>query len=227
LETTSPWLIAGLGNPGAKYERTWHNAGFLTLEFLAQKNKIRMDRIKFKGVYGMGTIKGEKVILLKPATFMNQSGESIREAMTFFKIPQERILLVYDDIDIERGTIKIRKTGSAGTHNGMRSVISHLDTQDFPRIRVGIGPLPPQWQIVDFVLSEIVPEHQKTMFSSFEQASGAAEAILEDGVAAAMNRFNGKEKESEKEKEIKKDKDKAIENEKENRNEREKDIKCP
>jgi len=195
LETTTPWLIAGLGNPGAKYERTWHNAGFLTLEVLAQKNKIRMDRIKFKGVYGQSTIKNVKVILLKPTTFMNQSGESIQEAMAFFKIPPERIILIYDDIDIDRGIIKIRQSGSAGTHNGMRSVITHLNTQDFARIRVGIGPLPPQWQIVDFVLSEIIPEHQKTMFSSFEQASGAVEAILEKGAAAAMNQYNGKEKE--------------------------------
>ncbi len=193
MENT-PWLIAGLGNPGAKYERTWHNAGFLTLEVLAQRNKIRMNRIKFKGVCGQGMIKNEKVILLKPTTFMNESGESVREAVAFFKIPQERILLIYDDIDIDRGTIKIRQTGSAGTHNGMRSVITHLGTQDFIRIRIGIGPLPPPWQIVDFVLSEIVPEHQKTMFSSFEQASVAVEALLEKGTAAAMNQFNTKEK---------------------------------
>ena len=193
MENT-PWLIAGLGNPGAKYEKTWHNAGFLTLEVLAQRNKIRMDRIKFKGLYGQGVIKNEKVILLKPTTFMNESGESIREAMAFFKIPQERILLIYDDIDIDRGTIKIRQTGSAGTHNGMRSVITHLGTQDFTRIRIGIGPLPSPWQIVDFVLSEIVAEHQKTMFSSFEQASAAVEVLLEKGTAAAMNQFNTKEK---------------------------------
>ena len=195
METTIPWLIAGLGNPGAKYEKTWHNAGFLSLEVLSQKHNIRMNRIKFKGVYGQGMIRNEKVILLKPATYMNNSGESVREAMAFFKIPGDKVILIYDDIDIDRGMIRIRQTGSAGTHNGMRSVITHLNTQDFPRIRVGIGPLPLHWEIVDFVLSEIPPEHQKTMFSSFEQAGDAVELILERGAAAAMNQFNGKEKE--------------------------------
>ena len=196
LETTAPWLIAGLGNPGAKYERTWHNAGFLSIEVLAQKNKIRIDRIKFKGVYGQGTIKNEKVILLKPATFMNLSGESIQEAASFFKIPNEKIILIYDDIDIERGMIKIRKNGSAGTHNGMRSVIAHLNTQDFPRIRIGTGPLPQKWQIIDFVLSEITKEYQNAMFSSFERAGEAVETMIEKGVDTAMNQFNGKEKKS-------------------------------
>lgn len=191
MQTSTPWLIAGLGNPGAKYEKTWHNAGFLSLEVISQKNKIKMDRIKFKGVYGQGSIKGEKVVLLKPTTFMNQSGESIQEAMVFFKIPSDKVILIYDDIDVERGMIKIRQTGSAGTHNGMRSVITHLNTQDFPRIRVGIGPLPPRWQIIDYVLSEIIQEHQKTMFSSLERVSDAVESILECGVSAAMNQYNG------------------------------------
>ena len=195
METTIPWLIAGLGNPGAKYERTWHNAGFLSLEVLSQRHKIRINHIKFKGVYGQGMIRNEKVILLKPATYMNNSGESVREAMAFFKIPGDKVILIYDDIDIDRGMIRIRQTGSAGTHNGMRSVITHLNTQDFPRIRVGIGPLPLHWEIVDFVLSEIPPEHQKTMFLSFGQAGDAVELILERGAAAAMNQFNGKEKE--------------------------------
>ncbi len=194
MQTTTPWLIAGLGNPGAKYEKTWHNAGFLSLEVLAQKNKIKMDRIKFKGIYGQGTIKNEKVILLKPSTFMNLSGESIQEAMAFFKVPSEKVIVIYDDIDIERGMIKIRQTGSAGTHNGMRSVIAHLNTQDFPRIRVGTGPLPPRWQIIDYVLSEIAQEDQKTMFSSFERVGEAVESMLEKGVDTAMNQFNGKEK---------------------------------
>lgn len=194
MQTSTPWLIAGLGNPGAKYEKTWHNAGFLSLEVISQKNKIKMDRIKFKGVYGQGSIKGEKVVLLKPTTFMNQSGESIQEAMAFFKIPSDKVILIYDDIDVERGMIKIRQTGSAGTHNGMRSVITHLNTQDFPRIRVGIGPLPPRWLIIDYVLSEIIQEHQKTMFSSFEKVSDAVESILEYGASTAMNQYNGKEK---------------------------------
>lgn len=196
LQTTTPWLIAGLGNPGLKYEKTWHNAGFLALEVLSQKYRIGLNRIKFKGIYGQGTIKGEKVILLKPSTFMNLSGESIQEAAAFFKIPADRIVLIYDDIDVERGMIRIRQTGSAGTHNGMRSVIERLGTAEFPRIRVGTGPLPARWQLIDYVLSDITPEYQITMFSSFEKAAEAVDVMIEKGIAAAMNRFNGKEKKS-------------------------------
>ena len=191
---TTPWLIAGLGNPGAKYERTWHNAGFLTMEFLSRKYKIGMTRIKFKGLYGQGAIHEEKVILLKPSTFMNLSGESIQEAAAFFKIPAEKIILIYDDIDVERGMIRIRQTGSAGTHNGMRSVIERLGTEEFPRIRIGTGPLPVRWQLIDYVLSEITPEHQTLMFSSFEKAAEAVEVMIEKGVSTAMNRFNGKDR---------------------------------
>ena len=193
MQTTTPWLIAGLGNPGSKYEKTWHNAGFLTLEFLSQKHRIGMNRIKFKGVYGQGAIKDEKVILLKPSTFMNLSGESVQEAAAFFKIPADRIILIYDDIDVERGMLRIRQNGSAGTHNGMRSVIERLGTEEFPRIRVGTGPLPDRWQLIDYVLSEITPEYQTTMFSCFEKAAEAVEVMIDKGISTAMNRFNGKE----------------------------------
>ncbi len=194
MQSTSPWLIVGLGNPGAKYEKTWHNAGFLSIEYIAQKHKIKLDRIKFKGVYGQGVINGEKVILLKPSTFMNNSGECVQEAVSFFKIPPDKLILIYDDIDVERGVIKIRPNGSAGTHNGMRSVISHLNWQDFPRLRVGIGPLPERWAIVDYVLSEISSDYQAAMFDSFKKAGEALEAMIAKGIAPAMNLFNGKEK---------------------------------
>lgn len=194
MNDTNTWLIAGLGNPGGKYERTWHNAGFLTLEVLSQKHRIKIDRIKFKGLYGQGSINGVKVILLKPTTFMNNSGESVQEAMAFFKIPKEQVLLIYDDIDVERGAIRIRQSGSGGTHNGMRSVISHINTQDFPRIRIGIGPLPEHWQIVDYVLAEIGKEYQEAMYASFMKANDAIEVMLEKGVPLAMNYFNGKDK---------------------------------
>ncbi len=193
MESNVPWLIAGLGNPGSKYEKTWHNAGFMTLEVLAQKHGIRLNRIKFKGLYGQGSIKGEKAVLLKPSTYMNLSGESVREAADFFKIPLERIVLIYDDIDVERGQIRIRRNGSAGTHNGMKSVIERLAAKDFPRIRVGTGPLPERWQLIDYVLSEIPKEEQETMFQSFTNAAEATEILLEKGIAAAMNRYNGKE----------------------------------
>lgn len=192
MDTKSPWLIVGLGNPGKKYEKTWHNAGFMALDYISQKFSIKIDKIKFKGVYGQGLIGDEKVILLKPSTYMNNSGESVREAATFFKISQDRTIIIYDDIDIERGTIKIRLNGSAGTHNGMRSIITHLNTQGFPRFRIGIGPLPEKWVIVDYVLSEISTDYQKVVFESIEKTSSAIETMLTKGVDKAMNLFNGK-----------------------------------
>lgn len=194
MEISSPWLIVGLGNPGTKYEKNWHNAGYLSLEVIAQKNRISMNRIKFKGIYGQGIIEGEKVILLKATTFMNLSGESIQEAKTFFKVPDDRIIVIYDDIDVEKGSIRIRQSGSAGSHNGMKSVITHLNTKDFIRIRVGIGPLPPDTEIIDYVLSDIDKENQQTLFNCFINAGKAVETILTKGAAPAMNEFNRKEK---------------------------------
>jgi len=187
LQNDNIWLIAGLGNPGGKYERTWHNMGFMVLEFLAQKYNIKITKIKFKGIYGQGEINGQKVILLKPATFMNNSGESVREAVSFFKIPEEKTLLIYDDIDIDIGNIRIRPQGSAGTHNGMRSVITHLNTSAFPRIRIGIGPLPNNWQIVDYVLSEIPDIQKETVFEAIKNSVQVIEDLVDKGIMKSVN----------------------------------------
>ena len=208
-ESDSVWLIVGLGNPGARYEKTWHNVGFMALEILSQKHKIKIDRIKFKGLYGRGSIGDSSVILLKPTTFMNLSGESVREAAAFFRIPKERIIILYDDLDIETGLIRIRQNGGPGTHNGMRSVVSCLASEDFPRIRIGIGPLPEKWQLVDYVLSEIPADRQKLCFEGLESAAKATEIAVCKGVDLAMNRCNVRKKKVPKEK-IVTEKDKAV-----------------
>ncbi len=187
-----PWLVVGLGNPGAKYGRTWHNAGFMALEVLSQRHGIRVDRIKFKGVYGQGTVAGAKCVLLKPGTYMNLSGESVQEAMAFFKVPPARVVVLVDDVDLPRGQIRIRPAGGPGTQKGMRSVVERLGTEGFPRVRIGIGPVPERWDIADFVLSEIPPADQATMYEAVSRAADAVASIVADGPEAAMNRFNGK-----------------------------------
>ena len=172
------WLIVGLGNPGKQYDCTFHNCGFMTLSVLAQKYNIRIDKLKWKGEYGKGTICGEECLLLRPHTFMNLSGQSVVEVMQFFKIPLDHLIVVYDDIDIKRGTIRVRSSGSAGTHNGMKSVIYCLNSQDFPRVRIGCGPVPEHWDLADFVLSQSPKEEQDTMLHAFEEGVAAIEDIL-------------------------------------------------
>jgi PTH1 family peptidyl-tRNA hydrolase len=172
------WLITGLGNPGAKYTYNWHNCGFMSIEVLAQRNHISFNKNKFRGEYGQGTISGEKVILLRPQTYMNLSGESVREAMSFFKIEPENLIVLYDDIDLPRGTIRVRAKGGPGTHNGMKSIISQIGTTDFPRIRIGCGPVPEHWDLADFVLSDINKEEQETMFRAFQEAAMATEKMI-------------------------------------------------
>jgi len=174
------WLIAGLGNPGSKYTFNWHNCGFMALEVLAQRNRIFIDRAKFQGECGQGILHGEKVILLRPSTYMNLSGESIRDCMQFYKIPPERVLIIYDDIDIPKGTIRYREKGSAGTHNGMRSIISCLGSEKFHRIRIGCGPVPEKWELADYVLSDITKEEQEPMFEAFTNAAKRAEKLVKD-----------------------------------------------
>ena len=186
------WLVAGLGNPGRQYEKTWHNCGYLVLEVLSQRHQIPLDKIRFKGLTGQGTIAGRKVILLQPTTYMNLSGESVREAMAFYKIPPQRTLVIYDDLDLPAGQIRMRPSGGAGTHNGMRSIIGQLGRQDFPRVRVGIGPLPANWELVSYVLSDIPQDQQKEMFEAFSRAADAVEKTLRDGIEAAMNQANQK-----------------------------------
>lgn len=184
------FLVAGLGNPDREYARTFHNMGFLALDRLSGRLKIPTDRFRFKGVSGMGRVGDAHVLLLKPATYMNLSGDSIREAVAYYKIPPERILILYDDIDIEIGRIRIREQGGPGSHNGMKSVIERLGHDQFARIRIGIGPLPDHWDIVRYVLSA-VPEDQEVLIGqALDRAAEAADVCIHDGVMKAMNRFN-------------------------------------
>ena len=174
------WLIAGLGNPGEKYSRNWHNCGFMALDVLSHRHKIAMEKAKFNGRWGQGNLFGEKVILLRPHTFMNLSGESIREFMRFFKIPSQHLIVLYDDIDIPKGTVRVRPHGSAGTHNGMRSIIGAIGTEDFPRVRIGCGPVPEHWQLADYVLSDIPSEEIPQMKDIFSLASDKVESLIRE-----------------------------------------------
>jgi PTH1 family peptidyl-tRNA hydrolase len=191
MEQTT-WLIAGLGNPGRKYENNWHNSGFKVLEILARRHRIDISRRRCKGLLGQGTIAGQKGLLLKPVTYMNLSGESIRAALSFYKIAAAACLVIYDDLDIPFSQIRIRESGSAGTHNGMRSIVASLGREDFPRIRVGIGPQPEQWDIVDYVLSDVPEASLENYRETLERAADAVEMILGEGLARAMNQFNRK-----------------------------------
>ena len=172
------WLIVGLGNPGAKYYKTWHNMGFLAIDLLAEKTGITIGKSKFEGEYGKGRIEGEDVILLKPFTFMNLSGISVSQAAKFFKIDPSHIIVIYDDIDIACGKIRVRTKGSAGTHNGMKSIIEHLGTTEFPRVRIGTGPVPEHWDLVDYVLSNVPEDQRVEVFESFEAAVEAVKDII-------------------------------------------------
>ncbi|SCW53507.1 peptidyl-tRNA hydrolase, PTH1 family [Ruminococcaceae bacterium YRB3002] len=172
------WLIVGLGNPGLKYYKTWHNMGFLAIDLLAEKTGITIGKSKFDGEYGKGKIEGEDVILLKPFTYMNNSGISVAAAAKFFKVQPSHILVIYDDIDIARGKIRVRTKGSAGTHNGMKSIIEHLGTNEFPRVRIGTGPVPEHWDLVDYVLSNVPEGERKAVFDSFELACDAVKDYI-------------------------------------------------
>ena len=188
------YIIAGLGNPTREYEKTRHNVGFDTIDVLADKLNTSVDEKKFKGLYGRGIIAGEKVILLKPQTFMNLSGESVRAAADFYKVDPEDILVIYDDISLEPGQLRLRGKGSAGGHNGIKNIIAHLGTQEFPRIKVGVGDKPPRMDLADYVLGHFSKEDQAKMDEAFKDAADAAEMILDKGMDAAMNHYNMKKK---------------------------------
>lgn len=185
------YLIAGLGNPGKQYENTRHNAGFMALDALADQLGTSIEEKKHKALCGKGLIGGEKVILLKPQTFMNLSGESIRAAADFYKVDPDHIIVIYDDISLEPGQLRIRKKGSAGGHNGIKSIIAHLGTQEFPRIKVGVGDKPPRMDLADYVLSRFSKEDREKMEQAFKDAAEAVEVMIAEGPDAAMNQFNG------------------------------------
>jgi PTH1 family peptidyl-tRNA hydrolase len=185
-------VIAGLGNPGSKYSGTRHNVGFDVVDRLAQENNIRVNRLRFKALTGEGFIGTEKVLLVKPSTYMNNSGESIREIMDFYKLEPENLLVVVDDIDIEFATIRLKKKGSAGSHNGLKSIIYHIQKDNFPRLKVGIGKKPPYYDLADFVLSKFSSDERKLVDLAIWKASEAAEVFVKSGIDKAMNEFNSR-----------------------------------
>ncbi len=185
------YIIAGLGNPGAKYENTRHNVGFMAIDALAKAHGINVSKLKYKALIGDGKINGEKVILIKPQTFMNLSGTAIGEAVNFYKCEPQKLLVIYDDLDIGLGSIRIRKKGSAGTHNGMRSVVGVLGTQDFPRIRIGIGDFGKK-DIVDFVIGDFSKSERETIEDTLSEVTKAIECFISDGIDLSMNRYNKK-----------------------------------
>lgn len=186
------YIIVGLGNPSKQYEGTRHNAGFMTLDVLADRYNIDISEKKHKALCGKGVIEGNKVVLLKPQTFMNLSGESVRAAADFYKVAPEEIIVIYDDISLEPGQLRVRKKGSAGGNNGMKNIIAHLGTQDFPRIRVGVGEKPAGMDLADYVLGRFSKGERELLEEAFKEGARAAVAILCDGIESAMNQFNGK-----------------------------------
>ena len=182
------YLIVGLGNPEEDYSNTRHNMGFNTINKISKEYDIEVNKKKFKGLYGTGMIEGEKVILLKPQTFMNLSGESVKEVVDFYKIEHNDIIVIYDDMDVDLGTIKIRKKGGPGSHNGMKSVVQYLGT-DFARIRVGIGK-PEDEDFIRYVIGPIPEEEKEMLDKSTTTAKDAVVEIIKSGVDNAMNKFN-------------------------------------
>jgi PTH1 family peptidyl-tRNA hydrolase len=185
------YIIAGLGNPGRKYANTKHNVGFDVIDLLAAKHGIRMGRARFKGSVGTGKISGRDVLLLKPSTYMNLSGMSVLDAVEYYRIHHQNLLVIYDDADLDIGRIRLRKSGSAGTHNGMKSIIYQLQTEDFPRLRLGIGPPPEGRDLACYVLERFSREQRAIMDETIKRAVLAVETFLDQGPDAAMGKFNG------------------------------------
>lgn len=188
------YLIAGLGNPTKEYDKTRHNVGFSVIDVLADRYRIDISEKKHKALCGKGVIEGQKVLLLKPQTFMNLSGESIRAAADYYKIEPEEMIVIYDDISLDPGQLRIRLKGSAGGHNGIKNIIANLGTQDFPRIKVGVGAKPPRMDLADYVLSRFGAGEQKLMEEAFGEAAEVAVMMMTDGAERAMNHFNAKKK---------------------------------
>ena len=192
-DTQIMYMIAGLGNPTRKYEKTRHNIGFDTIDAIAEKYNITVNEIKGKSMCGRGMIGSQKVLLVKPQTYMNNSGEAVGMLLNFYKLdPASQLLVIYDDISLEPGNIRIRLKGSAGGHNGMKNIIAHANTQEFARIKIGIGQKPEKWDLADYVLSRFTDEERKKVDSAITDAVAAAELILSDDAAQAMNLYNKK-----------------------------------
>lgn len=187
------YVIAGLGNPGRKYEATRHNMGFDAVDVLVDRHQIPGGGVKFDAMYGKGRIGAERVVLLKPLLYMNLSGSPIRAMCDYYKInPEEELIVLYDDVDLEPGQIRVRKKGSAGGHNGMKDIIRHLGTQGFTRVKIGVGAKPPGWDLADHVLSRFPSGERRAVDEAIERAADAVETIIRDGADAAMNLYNRK-----------------------------------
>ncbi|MCI8510574.1 MAG: aminoacyl-tRNA hydrolase [Lachnospiraceae bacterium] len=189
------YIIVGLGNPGKEYENTRHNVGFMALDALADQLGADVSERKHKALCGRAVIGGEKVILLKPQTYMNASGESLRAAADYYKLPPERVLVIYDDISLEPGQLRIRAKGSAGGHNGVKSIIAHLGTQEFLRIKIGVGAKPPRMDLAAYVLSHLGQGERETLENAAKEAAQAACELLTEGIEPAMNAHNKKKTE--------------------------------
>ena len=186
------WLIVGLGNPGREYERTRHNCGFRAVELLADTLGCKIDKAKFQGLYGQVNYGNKKLLLLKPQTYMNLSGRSVLQLSAYFHIPPQNIIVLFDDISLEPGRLRIRADGSAGGHNGIKSIIQELGSQSFPRVKIGVGSKPnPEYDLADWVLSTFSAQEEKALAVSLKNAADATLAIIDHGVPEAANRFNG------------------------------------
>ena len=191
-EQGESWLIVGLGNPGREYEKTRHNCGFRALDGLAQQLGCKVDKLKFQGLYTQTTYGGKKLFLLKPQTYMNLSGRAVLQLSAYFHIPPQRIIVLFDDISLAPGRLRVRAEGSAGGHNGIKSIIQELGSQDFPRVKIGVGTKPnPDFDLADWVLSTFSASEEKALAVSLKNAADAALAVIDHGVPEAANRFNG------------------------------------
>jgi len=188
------FVVVGLGNPGRNYDGTRHNVGFDAIDLLAHRNNISIKKIKFKSVYGEGNIGNEKVLLVKPQTYMNNSGMAVLDLYNFYKIPLSNIIVIVDDIDIDFATIRIRAKGSAGSHNGLKSILYHLQSENFPRVKIGIGKKKENQDLGDFVLSRFDDKEREQIDLAIENAALAVETIIKDGINKAMNEFNSKKR---------------------------------
>ena len=191
-KSSEAWLIVGLGNPGRDYEKTRHNCGFRALDILAGRLGCKVDKGKFQGLYGQVTYNGKKLLLLKPLTYMNLSGRSVLQISAYFHIPPQRIIVMFDDISLAPGRLRIRADGSAGGHNGIKSIIQEVGSQDFPRVKIGVGgKAHPEQDLADHVLSTFSAQEEKALVSALDRAADAALCIVDRGTQEAANRFNG------------------------------------
>ena len=192
-QSSDSWLIVGLGNPGREYEKTRHNTGFRAMDILAEKLNAKVDRLKFQGLYTQVNYGGKKLFLLKPQTYMNLSGRSVLQLSAYFGIPPQRIIVMFDDISLEPGRLRVRAEGSAGGHNGIKNIIAHLGTDVFPRVKVGVGDKPhPDYDLADWVLSAIAKEDQEAFGTALHHAAEAVLCIVENGTEKAAAAYNGK-----------------------------------